>query len=313
MMDVKPEKTGLAGQDLPIDCRGVRFARSHGMVLKGVDLTVCPGQIVGLLGKNGAGKSTLIQLLMGYLRPLSGQCRVYGCPSRTITPQIRERIGLLHEGFIQYDFLTIEQIEHYYRGFYSRWQAELFWALVERMQLPPRKTIARLSCGQRSQVTLGLLMAQRADLLILDDYSLGLDAGYRRLFLALLREYVDTYEAAVLLTSHVVGELERCLDRVVVLNHGHVLCNETLPALMASATAYRIDDPALLALIKQQVQGVLAVEYDGRHHYIYARLSPEKLKGILIKLGVAPETAANLPEVPVGLEDVFVAMTGSYG
>lgn len=152
-----------------VSCRNLRFSRGATEVLHGIHFEAASQGIIGLLGKNGAGKSTTIGLLMGNLTPDSGECRLFGEPSHDLSNETKVRIGILHEGFVQYDFMRIAEVERFYSRFYPRWDASLFWNLVDRMHAPSSRRIAKLSCGQRSQVTLGLLLAQRPDLLILDD------------------------------------------------------------------------------------------------------------------------------------------------
>lgn len=103
-------------------------------------------------------------------------------------PQTRSRIALLIEGHVQYAFMTIEEIERFYAGFFPQWNKDAYYELMEMLKVAPRQRISSMSCGQRSQVALGLILAQNADLLILDDFSMGLDPGYRRLFVEYLRK-----------------------------------------------------------------------------------------------------------------------------
>jgi ABC-2 type transport system ATP-binding protein len=184
-----------------------------------LNFNIPPGKVYGLLGKNGVGKTTLIKILMGFLRPESGRCQVFGEDSHELSPATRARIGLLFEGHVAYEFMTIRQIERFYAPFYSRWDRNLFYRMVDKLGLPNNHLIRNMSCGQRSQVVLGLIMAQPPDLLILDDYSIGLDAGYRRLFLDDLRDYLDGGRRTVLLTSHVIQDMAKFVDEVIFLEH----------------------------------------------------------------------------------------------
>ena len=101
-------------------------------------------------------------------------------------PSLRRNIGLLIEGHVQYQFMTIEQIEKFYSAFYpDRGARDAYYELMRKLKVAPGQRISRMSCGQRSQVALGLILAQNPELLVLDDFSLGLDPGYRRLFVGL--------------------------------------------------------------------------------------------------------------------------------
>lgn len=296
----------------PIVCASLRFSRGQTEVLHGIDMTIPSGGIVGLLGKNGAGKSTTIGLLMGFLQPDSGECTIYGHPSHALPATVRERIGLLHEGFIQYNFMTIEQVERYYSGFYPRWDSAIFWDLVNRMKVPKTRKIAQLSCGQRSQVTLGLILAQHADLLILDDFSLGLDVGYRRLFLEFLRDYVDRYRATVLLTSHVVNELEDFLDQVVLIHRGRVLCNVSRDAFLRDFYGYTLPIGPFAQGLTADGTTLINKETGAQRVSIFTRLAPDAFKAYLQEKGADASVLADVKSLDPGFEDIFVGLTGRY-
>jgi len=156
------------------------------VIYEDLSFDIPKGRILGLLGKNGTGKTTTINILMGYLKPQAGECRIFGENITDMRPETRARIALLIEGHVQYSFMTIEQIEKFYSRFYRKWNRDAYYELMKKLHVSPRQKISTMSCGQRSQVALGLILAQNADLLVLDDFSLGLDPGYRRLFVECL-------------------------------------------------------------------------------------------------------------------------------
>ena len=193
--------------DSVIECRNLTHYYGERLIYKDLSFEVPRGRILGLLGKNGTGKTTTINILSGYLRPRAGECLIFGEDIRTMSPRTRARIALLIEGHVQYAFMTIEQIERFYSKFYPRWNRDAYYGLMEKLRVAPRQRISRMSCGQRSQVALGLILAQDAELLVLDDFSMGLDPGYRRLFVEYLREYAQSEEKTVFLTSHIIQDL----------------------------------------------------------------------------------------------------------
>ncbi|MDE6490824.1 MAG: ABC transporter ATP-binding protein, partial [Muribaculaceae bacterium] len=170
------------------------------IIYSGLSFDVPRGRILGLLGKNGTGKTTTINILMGFLRPQSGSCRIFGEEITAMKPATRRRIALLIEGHVQYPFMTIGQIERFYSRFYDRWNRDAYYELMSKLKVSPQQKISSMSCGQRSQVALGLILAQNADLLVLDDFSLGLDPGYRRLFIDYLHEYARAEGKTVFMT-----------------------------------------------------------------------------------------------------------------
>ena len=201
----------------PVCVDHLRHAYGKHKVYEDLSLSFEMGKIYGLLGKNGVGKTTLIKIIMGFLKPLGGSCRIFGDPAHAIRPATRERVGLLFERHLAYDFFIIAQVERFMAAFYPRWKAERYHAVVDVLGLPSTHRIAHMSEGQRSQVVLGLMLAQDPDLLVLDDYSLGLDAGYRRLFVDCLCEFLRDGRHTVILTSHVIQDMDRFVDEAIFL------------------------------------------------------------------------------------------------
>lgn len=119
-------------------------------IYRDLNFGIRPGKVYGLLGKNGVGKTTLIKILMGFLRPESGRCRVFGEDSHDLSPATRARIGLLFEGHLAYEFMSMAQIERFYASFYSRWDRDVFYRMVEKLNLPHDHLISNMSCGHRS-------------------------------------------------------------------------------------------------------------------------------------------------------------------
>jgi len=198
------------------------------LIYDNLNLTIEKGSVFGLLGKNGVGKSTLINILMGYLKPKSGECLILGEPSHNLPADTKKQIALLHEGFISYDYMSIEQVEKFFRPFYDRWREELFYDLVDLMGLDYSQKLSTLSFGQKSQVVLGCLFAQDAKLMILDDYSMGLDAGYRRLFTDYLKDYIKGTDKTVLITSHTMNDLENLIDDMAIIQKGGLVHLDTM-------------------------------------------------------------------------------------
>jgi ABC-2 type transport system ATP-binding protein len=279
-----------------------------------LNFRIPPGKVYGLLGKNGVGKTTLIQILMGYLRPESGRCRVFGENSHDLSPATRARIGLLFEGHLAYEFMTIGQIERFYARFYPRWDRDVFYCMVEKLGLPDGHLIRNLSCGQRSQVVLGLIMAQQPDLLILDDYSIGLDAGYRRLFLDDLRAYLAGGRRTVFLTSHVIQDMARFVDEVIFLERGGYLLQTSLADFSRRFRCYRIPkrhaDVCLSAKDAFPRNGIIKnVEQVATHWDVFSFAEKPAVEQALRERGW---DGRSLQEVPMDLEDAFIGYTGRY-
>ena len=201
-----------------IECKELTHYYGKNKIYEKLNFNVAQGKVVGLLGKNGVGKSTTINILMGNLEPTDGECLLFGENSHRLSPSTKSRIGLLYEGYVTYDYLKIKDLYKLYEKEYAaRFKKELFFELFKKLDVSEEQKISTLSCGQRSQIVLGLIFASNPDLLILDDYSLGLDTGYRRLFIDYLKNYIKDGQKSVLMTTHIVNDLEDILDEIIIM------------------------------------------------------------------------------------------------
>lgn len=117
-------------------------------------------------------------------------------------------------------------------------EKEAYYDLMNKLKVAPGQRISRMSNGQRSQVALGLILAQNPELLILDDFSLGLDPGYRRLFVDYLRDYARSENKTVFLTSHIIQDMERLIDDCIIMDYGSILIQQPIETLMKELRRY---------------------------------------------------------------------------
>ncbi|WP_300109703.1 ABC transporter ATP-binding protein [uncultured Alistipes sp.] len=290
-----------------IECRNLTHYYGDRLIYKNLSFEIPRGRILGLLGKNGTGKTTTINILNGYLQPRSGECLIFGEDIRRMRPETRARIALLIEGHVQYAFMTIEQIERFYARFYPNWDRDAYYGLMEKLQVAPRQRISRMSCGQRSQVALGLILAQNAELLILDDFSMGLDPGYRRLFVEYLRDYARSEEKTVFLTSHIIQDMEKLVDDCIIMDYGRILIQIPVRDLLGRFRRYTFTtaDGAIIPESKEIYNpGVI----NGRGE-LYSFDSPESIRGWLDRTGIPH---GDLWSETLNLEDAFIGLTGKY-
>lgn len=275
-------------------------------VYQDLTFTVPQGSICGLLGKNGQGKTTLVNILMGFLRPTAGSCLVLGENSHSLPPDVRRRVGLLHEGHQAYEFMTIAQTERFFRGFYPDWNADIFYSLVKKMGLSHGHRVGNMSCGQRSQVVLGVIMAQNPDLLILDDYSMGLDAGYRRLFLDVLHDFAAMEGKTIFVTSHIVQDLEQLVDTIFFLDQGRI----TRTGLKEFLTSFKkyvfFSNSGTVPLEDEVIKGV---ERRRNLFTVYSYQDPDTVTQQLSRQGVE---VRDLRRADMTLEDGFIGLMGKY-
>ena len=199
-----------------IEARGLGKRYGRRWALADCTVDVPAGRVVGLVGPNGAGKTTLLHLAVGLLRPTTGSITVLGGRPDDGPAQLR-RIGFVAQDAPTYASLSVA--DHLRLGAWTnpRWDREHAQQRIARLGLDPRQKAGRLSGGQRAQLALTLAVAKRPDLLILDEPVASLDPLARREFLQGLMEVVAEQGVSVVLSSHLVGDLERVCDSLIVL------------------------------------------------------------------------------------------------
>lgn len=288
-----------------IECRNITHYYGKRLIYEDLSFAVPRGRILGLLGKNGTGKTTTINILSGFLQPRSGECLILGEKIGQMNPLTRRKISLLIEGHVQYQFMTIEQIERFYSRFYPNWKREAYYELMSRLKVAPHQRINRMSCGQRSQVALGLILAQDAEVLVLDDFSLGLDPGYRRLFVDYMREYAKAESKTVFLTSHIIQDMERLIDDCIIMDYGKILVQMPVEELLGKFRRYTTQVEADFKL--KDTEGIYNPSVIRSSMELFSMLPEEEVKARLAAQGVG-----NLSVERVGLEDAFIGLTGKY-
>ncbi|MBI3124416.1 MAG: ABC transporter ATP-binding protein [Ignavibacteriales bacterium] len=278
------------------------------LVYENLSFNIKEGSIFGLLGKNGTGKTTTINILNGFLRPKSGKCLMFGEDSYNLSPATKARVGFLIEGHIQYSNMNIIQIEKFYSAFYPKWKKEPYYELMSKLAVTQDQKLSKMSCGQRSQVALGLILAQDPDLLILDDYSMGLDAGYRRLFIDYLTEYAKAEKKTIFITSHIIQDLENFLDDCVILDYKSVLMTMPIKEFMSTFKQFKFETTIKdLKLEKDNV--VKSYEIIKNKVVIFTFEQQPNVASYLNSKGI---DFNDLHQVPMSLEDAFIGITGKY-
>ncbi len=290
-----------------VECLDLTHYYGKRLIYENLNFKIKQGSIFGLLGKNGTGKTTTINILNGFLTPTSGQCLIFGEDSQKLSPKTKEKIGFLMEGHIQYDFMSISQIEKFYSAFFPGWKKEAYYELMAKLEVAPNQRISKMSCGQRSQVALGLILAQDPELLVLDDYSMGLDAGYRRLFLDYLAEYAKSENKTIFVTSHIIQDLENFIDDCVIMDYNSVLLSMPVQDFRKQFKQFRLDVNAPAKFPKDDV--ITNFELIKNHATVYTFKDEKKLESHLQQSGIQ---YSGLREVPMTLEEAFIGLTGKY-
>ena len=233
-------------REAAIQTRGLRFragGRAGAFELKGLDLSVPAGSIYGFLGPNGSGKTTTIRLLMGMARARGGEIRVLGHEYPRGIPAALAKTGYVPERPHLYGALRVEETLRHHAAFFPSWDEEWAQRLRGEFGLPLDRNVGRLSKGEVGKLMMLLALAQRPDLLILDEPTDGLDPMVRRDVLTAVLDYVAHAGATVFISSHLVHELERICDWVGVLDHGRLVAEMPIHAFKSGVKRIRLTAP----------------------------------------------------------------------
>jgi ABC-2 type transport system ATP-binding protein len=193
--------------------------------LNDVSMFVSRGSVLGLVGENGAGKTTLIRHLLGALKAQTGSVRVFGLDPVRDPVGVLGRVGYLSERRDLPGWMRVDEFMRYTQAFYPRWDEHYANQLLGEFQLDPAQKIKTLSQGQQAKIGLLTSLPYRPELLILDEPSSGLDPVVRRDILEAIIRIVGEENRTVLFSSHLLDEVERVADHVVMLQHGRVVMN----------------------------------------------------------------------------------------
>jgi ABC-2 type transport system ATP-binding protein len=276
---------------------GKRYGRQW--ALRDCSLTLPPGRVAALVGPNGAGKTTLLQLAVGLVAPSAGSIAVFGVAPRQQPLHVLPRVGFvaqdqpLYRGFSVAEMLTVG------RKLNGRWDDGLARTRLAGRSIPLDKKIGALSGGQRAQVALTLALAKRPDLLLLDEPVASLDPLARREFLHGLTE-AAAEGLTVLLSTHIIGDLERVCDYLIILAASRVQLAGDIAALVRQHTL--LVGPRGAADVVARDHTVIQAGYTGPQAALLVRAN-----------GRAPAVPPSWTVQGVELEELVLAYLGQQG
>jgi ABC-2 type transport system ATP-binding protein len=255
---------------LSTDALGKRYGANW--ALRDCTLEIPAGTVTALVGPNGAGKTTLLQLAVGLSKPTAGEVRVLGRSPRRDATAVLPRLGFLAQDRPLYQGFTVAETLKLGRKLNPGWDVALARERIGTLGLPLGQKVGKLSGGQQAQVALTLALAKRPELLVLDEPVASLDPLARREFLSSVMEAVAETGMSVVLSSHIVADLERVCDHLVILSTARVQVAGPIDEIVAS---HRLligprTDPAAVARIHDVIrashterQTTLLVRADG--------------------------------------------------
>ena len=250
-----------------------------------ISLSLPQGCILGLVGENGAGKSTTIRMLLGMTEPDGGSLQVLGQPRAD-----KEQIGVVLDEPAFPECLNAKQVGKIMAGIFRSWDKAAFEGYLKKLSLPENKTFKEFSRGMKMKLSIAVALSHHPKLLVLDEPTSGLDPIVRDEVVELFADFARQEDHSVLISSHIVSDLEKLCDYVAFLHKGKLLLCEERDALREEYGLAQLSKTDFDALDPAAVVG--------------ARRSPYGVSAILRRSG-AP---AGLTMEPVSIEDLFILM-----
>ena len=296
--------------DAIIATTNLRKTYGHVEALRGLSLQVQPGSLCGFLGRNGAGKTTTLKILLGMIRPTSGEARVLGrrVSDSVASVEIRRDVAFVGEDKPLFDYMTVQDVVRFTAGFYPRWRKDLEQRYLTTFGLSPRTKVKTLSRGMRAGLALLLALCRDARLLILDEPTSGLDPDMTEQVLQALVRHVASEEMTVFFSSHHIAEVEQIADRVVIIDRGRTIVAAALDDLRAQYRRihFVFDDDAPAPVFR--AKGVERMYRDGR---VLTVLASAGAHGIVEEGRTLRPVSVDV--VPVSLKEIFLESSGVEG
>ncbi|MBQ5338252.1 MAG: ABC transporter ATP-binding protein [Oscillospiraceae bacterium] len=242
-----------------------------GFSLGPISLTLPAGCILGLIGENGAGKTTTIKALLGMNRPDSGEIRLLGQP---LSADLRNETGVVLDEVGLPENLRIPQIEKIMKYSFRNWKSDVFAEYVKKFELPQNKRFRTFSKGMKMKLGLAIALSHDAKLLILDEPTAGLDPLVREELLDILNEFTRDEGHAVLISSHIVSDLEKVCDYIAFLHKGQLMLCEEKDRLLEQYGFLQTTAENLDALEPAAIRGKRVTQY-GAEALVDRKLVPQ--------------------------------------
>ncbi|MCY1567263.1 ABC transporter ATP-binding protein [Staphylococcus pettenkoferi] len=199
--------------------------------LSSLNLTIRPGEVVGLVGKNGSGKSTLINTLVGNRFPSSGEIEFFDQKATSQNDQYKEYLGVVFDDLRVPHKLDIKHIDKAFSHIYQTWDTDKFNKLIQQFELPNNRQVKDFSRGMKMKVAISMALAHDSRLLILDEATAGMDVSGREEVLDILDDYIGE-ENGIMISSHISEDIETIATKLVFMRDGRIILTEEKEKLL---------------------------------------------------------------------------------
>ena len=291
-----------------IEARGLTRFFGHRCAVDSLTFRVPRGSVFAFIGRNGAGKSTTIRMILGLLEPTRGSSTILGYDSASLPPEVRARIGYMAEGHPVYAWMPVGQYGRYQSGFYSRWNQDIFAAVIDHFSIDPRTRAGHLSHGQRAGLHLAMTLAIEPEVLMLDDPATGLDPAARRSLLEAMIYFTKSRERTIFFSSHLLDDVERVADQIAVLDYSVLRACSSVDTFCDCVRRLVARFPAEPPRELPAIPGLLQLTRDENELSLIVVDPRDRTQSLLESLG-----AQAVDEQSVGLEEALIAYVGRHG
>ncbi|MGG5738256.1 MULTISPECIES: ABC transporter ATP-binding protein [Bacillus cereus group] len=222
------------------------------VVLRDVSFNVPPGSIVGFIGDNGAGKSTTFKTVLELISKDSGTVKIFGEENINKDAKSKEKIGVVFDAMNLPAHLTIKQLNKVFEKMFESWDQANFYRLVNTFSLSTNEKVGKFSRGMSMKLTIAVALSHNAKLLILDEATGGLDPSSREEVLEELKSFVSKSNGGILLSSHIMSDVEKIASHLIIIKDGEILLNEEKDKVLKSYSIVDVDEEQL-ALINKDI------------------------------------------------------------
>ncbi len=269
--------------------------------LDNVNLSIGEGSIIGLVGANGCGKSTLIRHAIGLYLPTEGKCSTFGLDAENLPAETMAQIGYVHQDGQLLDWMTVKQHINYIAAYYDNWNRDLQNNYIEKFDIDLKARVGKLSPGLRQQLAILLAICHEPKLLLLDEPAAALDPIARSNFLDLLLELIQTQDRTILISSHILSDIEKVIDHVIIMDEGKIISDSTFDELRERF--YRVQLTGTGSLDRLGFDNIIDEQYDsGQAILIIKDTDPDSIQKAVTKHNCKCEISM------LSLEDIYKAV-----
>lgn len=320
MTQSRPSHSARAKETPVVEARGLHKRFGAFNAVNGLDLTIERGEMYGFLGPNGAGKTTSLRMLLGLLTPSAGAARLFGEPVGHDSFALKRRIGIAFEQQSFYEEMTAWEYLLFFGRLYAVENAEArTHALLERLNLLRFRDvlISSYSTGMQRKLSLARALLHSPELLVLDEPVSGLDPyGIKQFREILLEERAAG--VTILISSHILSEIERTADRVGILARGRLIAEDTMESLRRRVRATRrleielAEHAAAIAPALRTMDGVKAARAEGNQLFVETLVEPDQRAAVSRAITGMGGVILEMRTAELSLEETFIQLTESY-